>query len=338
MKLARVWDRPGAARSRVGAFLLFAVLVTGSARAARADYLLGVSDNGSRVIRIDPNTGQGVLVGNYGSGGPDSAEDIQTDAAGNLIVVGFVPKVNNADSFRTTFARLDPVTFAPTILGTARAYEFVEGLANVNGVLYGSASTKDSYAIDTADHLIRIDLATNTFTEVGKFGPQFLNVEDIAYSPIHGLIGVDIGTLDPATNFQTFHTMPALIRIDPTTGVATKIADLPPSSVQLVENPFNTLLSPYGPFLAGLDFAPDGTLYASTLATHFGGSSRLLKVDPLTGALTDVGDIGFLSIDGLIYVRSVPTPASLPCLVLGGVLTAIGARRRRGHPNPPTRD
>lgn len=296
--------------------------------AARADYLLGVLDKGTAVIAIDPTTGKGVQVGDYGPN-PDASEDIVRDASGNLVVVGFVNGRNTNSSLRTTFATLDPTTFKPTILGTATDYRFVEGLANVNGVLYGSASTLQSYAPDTSDHLIRIDLATGTFTEVGKFGPQFLNVEDIAYSPKYGLIGVDIGTLDPNTNFRTFNTTPALIRIDPLTGAATKIADLPPSSINLIGNPNNAILSPEGPFLAGLDFGPDGTLYASTLPTHFSGPSRLIKIDPTNGAITDIGAIGFDGVDGIVYVRTVPEPGGLALLLCGGGVLLAARRQRR---------
>jgi hypothetical protein len=173
-------------------------------------------------------------------------------------------------------------------------------MAYVNGALYGSAARIDissgtpvylSYAPDTSDALIRIDPATGHATQVGLFGPTFLNLEDIAWSPRFGLIGSDIGTLDPATNFSTFHTTPSLLQIDPTTGLATKIADLPHGG--LISNPFNSILSPSGPFVAGLDFSPDGnTLFGSTIQTHFGGTnSGFATVDPTTGAINTINTV-----------------------------------------------
>ncbi len=294
---------------------------------ARADYLLGVTDGTSLLLKIDPTTGAGTLIHSIGE--VQGPEDIQADAQGRLITVGYVQGRNTSAYFKTTFAEVDPNNGQLNLLKTSTDYRFFEGLANVNGVLYASASTLDSYGADTSDHLVYIDPVAGTFTEVGKFGPQFLNMEDIAYSPKYGLVGVDIGTLDPATNFQTFHTTPAFVSIDITTGVATKIADLPPSMVNLVSNPINNILSPYGPFLCGLDFAPDGTLYASTFPTHFGGASELIKIDPVTGAITDIGPIGFNNVDGLYYVSTaVPEPESLSLLVLGGVASAVVARRR----------
>ena len=291
----------------------------GLSTAARGDYFLGVTDSTNDVIKIDPVTGHGVKI----SSNAANSEDIQTDSQGNLIIVSNVPGISTSASFRTTFQQLDPITFVPTVLATAYNYRFVEGLANVNGVLYGSASTLDSYAPDTSDHLIRIDLATKTFTEVGKFGSAFQNMEDLAYSPKYGLYGVDIGTLDPGTGFHTFHTTPALVKIDINTGIATKIADLPPSSVDLVSNPNNHILSPYGPYLCGLDFSPDGTLYATTFPTHFSGESHLVTIDPMTGAVTEIGDIGFQGIDGIIYVRTVPEPASLGLVACGIVVFGV---------------
>lgn len=139
---------------------------------------------------------------------------------------------------------------------------------------------------------------------------------------------MDIGTLDPATNFQTFHTTPALIRIDPLTGAATKIADLPGVPVQLVNNPNSTAMSPFGPFISGLDFAPNGTLYGVTLPTHFGGESHLVTIDPTNGKITDIGSTGVQSLNGITYVQTVPEPASLALFVVGG-LAFWGRSRRR---------
>ncbi len=138
--------------------------------------------------------------------------------------------------------------------GVDKAY-WVEGMAFVHGTLYASASailltnppTYEGYAPDASNLLIKIDPTTGHATEIGAFGPDFLNVQALAYSPKTGLIGTDIGTLNPDPSqpngmFSSFHTTPALIGIDPTTGQATKIADLPHDG--LITNPFNSYLSP----------------------------------------------------------------------------------------------
>src|SRR4051794_4074139 len=102
--------------------LLAALALAGIGTAARADYLLGVLDNGTGVIQIDPVTGHGVQIGSYGPR-PDASEDIVRDASGNLVIVGYVSGINTGASLRTTFAKLDPVTFKPTVLATAFAYQ-----------------------------------------------------------------------------------------------------------------------------------------------------------------------------------------------------------------------
>lgn len=251
-------------------------------------------------LHLDPATGFSKLVGKMGIGG---VEDLTVGPDGRVVAVCWDGKPR--------LFRIDPATGkgtkGPAIEGTTLKYKVVEGMATVDGVLYGSASADDSYCGDCANHLVRIDPETGAATEVGAFGPEFLNVESLAYSPRHGLLGVDIGTLVPP-DFQSFNTRPALVRIDTATGRATKIGDLPPRGVELVKNPYNTKLSPQGPFLCGLCFAPDDTLYATTFPTHFGGESNLVTVDPETAELKEIGPTLSGNIDGILYVPAASPP------------------------------
>ncbi len=265
------------------------------------EILYGVSLISDDFFRIDPRTGQATFIGKTGMGG--DVEDLTFDPDGQIVAVCWDGRPR---LFRINLETGKGLPFAE-IQGETIPYKFVEGLATVGGTLYGSASADDSYCPDCANHLVKIDLATGKATEVGKFGDEFLNVEAIAYSPKYGLIGADIGTL-VGPDFRTFHTKPALIRIDPETGRATKIGDLPPSEVRLVPNKINTILSPKGPFLAGLDFGPDDTLYAATLPTHFGGESLLLQVDPENAAIREIGATGADHLDGLLYFSPLRLP------------------------------
>jgi WD40 repeat protein len=60
-----------------------------------------------------------------------------------------------------------------------------------------------------------------------------------------------------------------------------------PGGTTLVGDSYDT---PDDGYLLGLDFAPDGRLFASTCDTSFcpQGQSRLLEIDPTTGASTDI--------------------------------------------------
>lgn len=299
------------------------------ARAVPAGYFYGVADGGKdscQLLRIDATTGRGVALGKPTGRTPqdviESLEDIVVAPDGTLLVEGYSLHYTNGTVNHAGLFRINPTTMTSQYIGETLDYQFIEGLAFVGETLYGSASTlggtrglRPSYGGDLSDHLIQIDPATGGATEVGLFGPEFLNVEALAWSPTHGLVGVDIGTLVLETEYQTFHTKPALIRIDPRaadrTHLATKIADLPPREVKLFRNNFyGNKPSPYGPYMCGLRFGPDGeTLYASAWPTHFGGESRLLTIDPATGEVTEVGMMGLENVDGLAPAPAPPEAA-----------------------------
>ena len=309
----------------------------------RADTFYAASEAGGHLDTIDPATGQ-TLTSLTITGTAGGLRDIIHDGQGQLLMAGWGTEGNAAPGDDVLF-RLNPSTAVATAIGTItngtdRDY-WVEGMAWVNGTLYGSAvpilltqpPTYLGYGYDTANVLIKIDPSTGHATEVGSFGADFLNVQNLAYSPQYGLIGSDIGTLDPNPNqlngaYSSFHTTPSLIQIDPTTGVAQKIADLPIAG-GLITNPFNNYLSPAATYVAGLEFSPDGsTLYGATIQTHFGGtSSGLVTIDPLTGGVTPVGTITEMSVLGIAFV--VPEPSAFALLGAGFFCVAIARWRSK---------
>jgi hypothetical protein len=305
----------------------------------RAGFLYGVTGashtrhGGGILLSIDSNTADAMLIGavrNIETGQDVGDIEDVVDIGNNTLLAAGYPGAGRAGAFE--LYSIDPRTAAATPIGRIRQGSteyWVEGLAWANGVLYGSAATydlrtggSDSYCSDCSNHLIKIsfDLMKHHVQarDLGRFGPQFQNLEDLAAAPQYGLVGADIGTLDPSTGFHTFHTMPALIRIDPNAvhkdELATKLCDLPPpaAKVSLVPNPDNHILSPYGPFLAGLDFSPNGTLYASTQPTQFGGESHLITVNLPHGALVDLGTIAGPDLAGLEQVDGIAFPAAHP--------------------------
>ncbi|MEO6809915.1 MAG: PEP-CTERM sorting domain-containing protein [Isosphaeraceae bacterium] len=313
---------------------------------AKAEPLFGISEFSDHLDTFNPATGQ-TLSSVVVTGTAGGFRDIVSNHAGQLLVASWGAHGEAPVGGDNVLFQLNPTTGATTAIGaitngTGKVY-WVEGMAWVNGALYGSANPYDlstgkyeGYTNDGATELITIDPTTGHATDIGYFGSNFLNMQNIAYSPSYGLIGSDIGTLDPTlanpndpnSAFQTFHTTPSLVKIDLTTGQATKIADMPHDPNTLISNPINNYLSPQATYVAGLDFTPDGrTLYGATIQTHFGGSnSGLVTIDPVTGAVTSIGTLNEPLVVGLTFA-AVPEPSAFVLFGLG--LVVVGLWRLR---------
>ena len=193
--------------------------------------------------------------------------------------------------------KIDTNTGAGQLIGTVTGFAWVEGLAysSSDDVLYGSATVGPSA---DANRLITINPATGQPTSIAPslYGPSFWDVDALSVSAAGNIIGSHI------------NTNPNLFSVNPVTGVGTQIGTL---SMAVV----------------GLDFALNGTLYGVTIPDiQNGGASRLVTVDPTSGAIQDIGPIGFNTIQAIAFV---PEPSTLVLCLLGSLGVGALASKRR---------
>ncbi|MHC4642535.1 MAG: DUF7901 domain-containing protein [Planctomycetota bacterium] len=127
-------------------------------------------------------------------------------------------------------------------------------------------------------NLWSFDITVPISTHIGGFQPS---MDGLDFSPGGVLYGLEQGTLSPTYKLYT---------IDQTTATPTLVGD--------------TGVSTNGG-VAGLTFAPDGTLFAAM-------NDELYTLNPLTGAATLVGPIGFSGISGLTVLATATTEPVLP--------------------------
>jgi len=191
--------------------------------------------------------------------------------------------------------KINTTTGAGQLIGTVTGFAWVEGLAysSSNDVLYGSATIGPNA---DANRLIAINPATAqpTYIAPSFFGPNFWDVDGLAASASGAIYGSHI------------NTNPNLFSVNPVTGVGTQIG---PLSMAVV----------------GLDFAADGTLFGVTIPDiQNGGPSRLVTVNPTSGAIQDIGPIGFNTIQAIAFV---PEPSSVVLFAIGALAIAFWGGR-----------
>ena len=274
----------------------------------------------------------------------------------------------------STLYRIDLATGRATAVGDGIGYNDVEGLAMApDGTLFGVADATAGNGSGLSDLLIRIDTANGTGTLVAAltglsglgtsptgnldYGLAFTCDQRLWLSSdtTSQLWEVNPGTGAPRLVGNTgarisglaargadlfgvsVGTTPSLFRIDTTTGASTLVGALDVGGV--VDD-------------AGLDFAPDGTLW-SVLDPEpvVFSASRIARIDPVTGQGTVVSTstISQIGMEGLAIAPvpacanggggnasaeplTVPGPG-LPMLALfGSLAAALGLRqlRRKG--------
>jgi hypothetical protein len=114
--------------------------------AARADFLYGVTLESNTLLRIDPATGASTVIAPIrdADGNPTvgAVEALDFDNGGDLVAIHYSPGVPG--TFADVLSRVDPATGRFQLIGRAVNYTFIEGTANVDGTLYGSASSNPS--------------------------------------------------------------------------------------------------------------------------------------------------------------------------------------------------
>jgi hypothetical protein len=142
-------------------------------------------------------------------------------------------------------------------------------------VLCGRALASDTFGYSEAfDTLFSVDLTTRNAREIGPATlpplPRLANIEGLTYNPAGVLYAVsDAGAVK------------TLLRISPTTGLATTVAPLSFGAQNVAAQ-----------LDLGLAFTCDGRLWMSS------GNGSFWQVDPATGDATLVGDTG-VTITGL---------------------------------------
>jgi hypothetical protein len=234
----------------------------------------------------------------------------------------------------------------------------VTGLAvhPATGVLYGSTSRA---SLNSPGSLIRIDKTTGAGTVIGGFGIGTQSMADLTFTSD----GTLYGWLEPSAD--DLHT------INLTTGAATSVGNsgLSTSGSGLAAGPGDVLYftgdgsdgtlrtvnrttgittvvanltgsPPPDDSIGALAFSPGGALYGVHIDTDE-NTSRLITINPATGAITLVGatvnDLDAIVFDGSLAPppppSTLPVPALSPAvLVLLGLLVAgaagFGLRRR----------
>ena len=234
--------------------------------------LFGTDGNPGHLLRIDPLTGVGTVVGSMGVGAIPS---LAVDPITLIMYAGGGAGLPNVYTINTT-------TAAATLLGDSGLGFAAIGAMDfrADGTLFAAVNIVGDGG-SGSDHLATIDKTTGVATVIGPFGtcpPSGLctieGMEAIAFSPS--------GTLYGAVSSRGPGSTPGLYTINPTTGAATFVAAILDSSS-----------TPPSGGIVSLQFDCDGTLFGGTAravgAATDGG--RLVTINPATGVFSFVGGV-----------------------------------------------
>jgi hypothetical protein len=300
--------RPCTLRRFLAAMLM---LLPALAGAAPFGYGAGFSE----LYRVNLATAQATRIGPVAGIGFNDVEGLALSPDGLLFGVADQTMALGGGNFSATtdfLIRISPTTGAGTLVGQMPG---LQGQGPGTGQLdYGLAFTCDGrlwMSSDTTGNLWEVDRSTAAVRLVGNTGASISGLAARG----NVLFGVSV---DP---------QPRLYRIDPATAAAVAVGPLDVGGV--VAN-------------AGLDFDASGVLYATLdPGATVPGFSRLVRVDPTTGAGTVVAQIPieFVTMKALaiappggcgsLDAEPTPVPGPMaPWLALLGLLcVGLGMRR-----------
>lgn len=268
----------------------------------------GPSLNADGLISIDPTTGAGTLVGDFGMQLGKVVRGVNCLAVHpqSHVMYGIANTAFNGDN--GDVFTIDQATGVATHVGTltdamgAHVPATIAGLAfDGDGDLFGSFGGGDG-------RIVSIELSTMTFTILGD--PAGGSISDIAFRPRSVMIGLNPVT-DSDTNLVAVQTepftradlgafgMPSLSGLDhqPATGVLfASGGNTDGGNLYTIDTETASagLVGPTGfPNVPGLAFGLDGKLFG---AAHVSGptlnANGLILIDCITGTATAIGPFG----------------------------------------------
>jgi hypothetical protein len=280
--------------------ILALVIMSPVARAEIIGVSFGIPGTDSLVVRIDPATGAGSVIGLSGFRVLNSLAE---NSSGTLYSAGNQPPIGGPH-----LITINPNTAAGTLVATLN---FGAVTPDVRALAFSSADVL--FAINNTgpagglnpDDLFRVDVVTGIGTLIGATGRT--GVQSTAFSASGILYGWDVNADTPGFG---------LVTIDTVTGMATDV---------------NPAVGDGGLLIQAIGFSPDGTLFGVSAAAAAVMPDTLFTIDPATGVASSVGSGGFTDIRGIAFGAAIPEPSATALFCLGtfGLLAHAWRRRRQ---------